>query len=78
MLRREEGNVLSEALNFEADSRRERGRSKNTWKKKVEKEIGLTKKNATNCVRCRKSLHIMMRINEVNPAISLERDNTTF
>ena len=54
MLRREKGDVLREALHFEADGRRERGRPKSIWKRKVEegmKKIGLTKEDATNCVR---------------------------
>ena len=81
MLRREEGNVLREAPNFEADGLRERDKPKSTWKRKVEKEmkkIGLTKEDATNRVRWRKGFHIMIGINEMNPATSIDGDNTGF
>ena len=54
MLKREESNVLKEALNFETKVRREKGRPKSTSKEKVEEEtkkIGLSKEDATNPVR---------------------------
>ena len=75
------GNVLRDAPNFEADGRRERGKPKNTWKRKVEEEmkkIGLTEEDATCRIKSRKDVHIMMRINGVNPATSLNGDNTGF
>jgi len=47
VLRRDESDVLREALQFEVDG--QRGRPRNTWKKQVEKEMqkaGLKRKDA--------------------------------
>ena len=38
VLRREDGHVLSRALEFEVESQRKKGRLKRTWKKQVEEE----------------------------------------
>jgi len=38
VLKRDESDVLREALQFEVDRRRGRGRPRNTWKKQVEKK----------------------------------------
>jgi len=38
-LRRDESDVLREALQFEVDRPRGRWRSRNTWKKHIEKEM---------------------------------------
>ena len=51
VLRREENNILKEALNFEVTERRKRGRPKVICKKQIEaliKDIGLRKKDASN------------------------------
>ena len=49
VLRREEGNALRRALDFNMDGRRKRGRPRKMWKTQVEEDcrkIGLTKKDA--------------------------------
>ena len=38
VLRREDGDVLRRALDFEVDGQRKNGRPKRTWKKQVEEE----------------------------------------
>ena len=38
VLRREDGNVLRRALDFEAEGQRKKGRLKRTWNKQVEEE----------------------------------------
>ena len=51
MLRRDDGHVLSKALEFEVKGKRKRGRPKETWKMQVEKEsksVGLEKEDAMN------------------------------
>ena len=81
VLRGEKGNFLRETLNFEVHGGGERDRSKSTWKRKAEEEmkkIGLTNKDATNRVRWRKGLHVMIGINEANPATFVDGDNTGF
>ena len=50
VLRKEEGNILKEVLNFEITGRRKRRRPKATWKKQVEaliKHIDLRKKDSS-------------------------------
>ena len=75
MLRKEEGNVLREALNFEADGRRERSRPKSTWKRKAEEEIKRLDKG--RCYQPRKmeegsSYSLMLGMNEMNRATSVD------
>ena len=51
VLRRDNGLVLSKALEFEVKGKRKRGQPKKTWKMQVEKEIksvGLEKEDAVN------------------------------
>ena len=54
MSKRDDGHVLSKALEFEVRGKRKPGRPKKTWKTQVEKEsksFGLEKKDAINRVR---------------------------
>ena len=56
VLRRDDGRVLSKALESEVMTRRKRGRPKKTWKMQVEKEsksVSLEKEDALNRVRWR-------------------------
>ena len=56
VLRRDNGHVLSKALEFEVRRKRKPGRPQKTWKMQVEKEsksVGLEKKDAMNQVRWR-------------------------
>ena len=56
MLRRDDGDVLRKALEFEVKGKRKRGRPKKTWKTQVEKaskSVGLEKKDAMNRARWR-------------------------
>ena len=56
VLRRDDGNVLRKALEFEVRGKRKQGRPKKTWKMQVEKEsksVGLEKKDAMNRARWR-------------------------
>ena len=49
VLRREDGDVLRRALEFEVEGQRRKGRSKWTWKKQVEEgsvKVGLRRENA--------------------------------
>ena len=58
-LRRDESDVLREALQFEVDGRRRRGRPRNTWKKQVEKEMqktGLQKEDAQDRTKWREGV----------------------
>ena len=55
-MRRDDGHVLREALEFEVKGKRKRGQPKKTWKmqvEKVSKSIGLEKKDAMNRARWR-------------------------
>ena len=38
LMRREDGNVLRRALDFEVEGQRKKGRPKRTWKRQVEEE----------------------------------------
>ena len=56
MLRRDDGNVLRKALEFEVKGKRNRGQPKKTWKMQEEKEsksVGLEKEDALNIARWR-------------------------
>ena len=56
VLRRDEGQVLRKALEFEVKGKRKRGRPNNTWKTQVEKEsksVGLEKEDAWHRARWR-------------------------
>ena len=56
VLRRDDGHVLRRALEFEVKGKRRQGRSRMTWKTKVEREsksVGLEKEDALNCTRWR-------------------------
>ena len=51
VLRRDDGHVLTKALEFEVRGKRKQGRPKKTWKTQVEKErksLGLEKTDAMN------------------------------
>ena len=79
VLRREEGNILRNALDFEVVGRRKRGRPKSTWKKKVQEEvkkIGLVEMDELDRATWRKGIRKMKRRNEVNPATSVNGENT--
>ena len=55
MLRREDGCVLTRALDFEDEGQRMKGRPKRTWKRQVEEEsvkVGLRKEDALCQSRC--------------------------
>ena len=57
VLRRENGHVLRNALDFEVEDQMKKGRSKRTWKKQVEIEsmkVGLRRKDAL----CRSKLRV--------------------
>ena len=56
VLRRDDGHVLRNALEFKVKGKRKRGRPKKTWKMQVEKEsksVGLEKEDALNRARWR-------------------------
>ena len=56
VLRRDDGDVLRKALEFEVKGKRKRGQLKKMWKTQVEKEnksVGLEKEDALNRVRWR-------------------------
>ena len=56
VLRRDDGNVLRKALEFEVRGKRKRGQPRKTWKMQVEKEsrgVGLKKEDALNRARWR-------------------------
>ena len=56
VLRRNDGHILRQALEFEVKGKRKRGRPKKTLKAQVEKEsksVGLEKEDALNRVRWR-------------------------
>ena len=56
VLRRNDGHVLSKALEFEVKGKRKQGRPKKTWKTQVEKEsksVGLEKRDAMDRARWR-------------------------
>ena len=56
VLRRDDGNILRKALEFEVRGKRKPGRPKKTWKMQVEKEskgVGLGKKVTMNQARWR-------------------------
>ena len=82
VLRREEGNILKKALDFEIDGHRKRGRPKSTWKRKVEEEvkkIGLRKEDAHDRAKWRKGMYMLRTADqdhEVNPATSVDGDKT--
>ena len=56
VLRRDDGHILRNAVDFEVKRKRKRGQPKKTWKTQVEKEsksIGLEQKDAMNRARWR-------------------------
>ena len=67
VLRRDDGHVLSKALEFEVRGKRKPGRPKKTWKTQVEKEsksFSLEKKDTINRVRWRVGVReIAARVN---------------
>ena len=78
VLRREEGNILREALDFKVDGPRRRGRPKCTWKRKVEEEIkkiGLKKEDATNRAKWRRGVWFLKN-HRVGPATSVDGEIT--
>jgi len=55
-LRRDESDVLREALQFKVDGLRGRGRPRNAWKKQIEKEMqkaGLKREDAHDRIKWR-------------------------
>lgn len=79
VLRREEDNILRKMLNFELDGVRKRGRPKCTWKRKVEEDvrkINLKMEDASDRAKWRRCVQILKREYEVNPATSVDGDNT--
>jgi len=63
-LRRDESNVLREALQFEVDGWRVKGRPKNTWKKQVKKKMqkaGLKREDAHDRTKWRGVQTIALR-----------------
>ena len=60
VLRRDNGDVLRRALDFEVAGRRGRGRLNMTWKRQVEEhiyQIGLKRKDATDRVKWRNGVN---------------------
>ena len=73
VLRRDEGDVLREALQFEVDGRRGRGRPRNTWKKQVEKEMkraGLRREDAYDRGRWREGVQTIAMKNIRPPPLT--------
>ena len=78
VLRREEGNILKETLNFKTIGRGKGGRPKASWKKQVEtliKDIDLRKENAPSGKRCRLGVKTV-KGNVVNLATFVDGDKT--
>ena len=76
VLRKEDENMIVEALKFEVSGRRRRGRPKQTWKKQVKNEMkknGLVKENACDRTKWRGVVKTMTIRNPVN---SVDGDNT--
>ena len=77
VLRKEDGDVVRNALEFSVKGRRKIGRLKRTWRKQVEKErlkAGLNLKDAHNRTKWRKRVReVSMRSIRPPP---LNRDNT--
>ena len=60
VLRRDSGDVLRRALDFEVAERRERGRPNMTWKRQVEEhisQIGLKRKDVIDRVKWRNGVY---------------------
>lgn len=75
VLRRDDGHVLRNALEFELRGKRKPGRPKKIWKMQVEKEsktVGLEKKDAMNRTRWRMGVKEIAA--GVNPATPVYRD----
>ena len=71
MLRRNDGDVLRKALEFEVRGKRKPGRPKKAWKMQVEKEsksVGLEKKDTMNRARWRMGVReIAAGVNQATP-----------
>ena len=64
VLRRDDGDVLRRALDFEVAGRRGRGRPNITWKRQVEEhidQIGLKKKDAIDRTKWRDGIYKLLR-----------------
>ena len=64
VLRRDNGDVLRRALDFEVSGRRERGRPIMTWKRQVEEhsgQNGLKKEDAINGTKWRDGIYQLFR-----------------
>ena len=64
VLRRDSGDVLRRAMDFEVPGRRGHGRPKMTWKRQKEKhtnQIGLKRKNAIDRVKWRNGVYELSR-----------------
>jgi len=76
-LRRDESDVLREALQFEVDRRRGRGPPRNAWKKQVEKEIQKCWFEKRGCTRSSKMERKCPDDScEKHPATSIDGDKT--
>ena len=82
VLRRDEGDVLRRALEFEVDGKRQKGRPKVIWKEQVEREmrkIGLRAEDAQNREKWRGNVKMIGYLQcGVNPATSGQGDKTGF
>ena len=71
VLKRDDGHVLRQVLEFEVRGKRKGGRPKKTWKTQVEKEsksVGLEKNDALNRARWRVGVtEIAAEVNQATP-----------
>ena len=81
VLRRDSGDVLRRALDFQVAERRGRGRSNMTWKSQEEEhtdQIGRKKEDANDREKWRDDEYELFEKHEVNPATCVKADKSGF